>query len=1323
MVLFLISHAQIGVFQKVITDSVFSKDYRFKQLPNYSIYNALTNITTSGYDLTTPPGTTAQRPTVPASKYILRYNTDSLALEIGNPAQVWKTLAQSSVQTFDTSSISNFGLKVRSQFSASTPLLYNGVTGVISIPVATGTVSGYLSQADWVIFNAKLPDPGSNGLVVRTALGTTASRQFIAGSTNISIVNPTGVSGNPAIDLNDTILLRQLILPFIPANATTADSTLFLNRSTGMLEVRPASSGGGSGTFNKAGGGISFSGDSLFLNQSFTRGLLSGISPISYNSSTGAISITTVPISLGGTNSSTALSNNRVMQSSGGAIVEAAAITAARALISDANGIPIHSIVTATELSYSSGVTSALQTQINGKQPTGNYVTAGTGDVVFTGPGSVAATISSNAVTNAKTAQMAAHTFKGNNTGSTANAIDLTATQLTAELNTFGASLKGLVPAASGSPSSTKYLSEDGTFTTPAGSGGSQTLQQTFDQGSVQTKHDTIFQGHYVLATNGQFSNKDTARVGWTESMLTFGVSIDAGVIPGDPIQKAIWVEQVAASLGLYNNNRATSGTTLINHGGCGLTCDSSMEAKLPTIPVYDQSTRYLLIGNYQVNECSIFNTDSTTWRTHLIAMIDSLHINRSYPLEKIVVLTGTPNPSNIACDRNLRLATMHVCAEKGVKCFDSFTHLDADHDNLINDSVHLSIKGQLSLATGLLNSTVLDSVQYVKANVLHVFKAITNFGRTYLRGVDNLGDDSTHGTQYIGGTLNLVGDILNATTIRKGLIIRGDADLTPFKWTLYRGSGGGLTQHYGFDLGTYGSGGTLRAFVDGFNGTGFTVDKIDNSDSTIATHIFHVDNINTEILTHLKVTPTSDFNNTVSMNSGLTIKGDNVIDDQKWLIYRGDGGGLHLRFGMGFSGSGTGALRFFTDGFTGRTFDFGFIDNTDSTTFTRTFRIDNTDLGKIFIPGLATGSTPPTTSGTIKMIVADANGLLSLRDTVAAGTTTTIYNGNGTLVADRNVSSGGFTLRFDGTNNSDTLVSIVNSGTTSTGLYSIGSLIGVDAQSTNIGLRAFGTSTGLIATGQNSEGAVISSNSMRGAKIYSTPSSTNTIQEVLQLDRSSTGTAANGIGGSLDLVIEDDGHFTPTAGQLIWKWTDATHATRTSQFYITGVNSGSLATIMTLDGNGNATFGTTNSIVGTATNNNAVVGNIGEEVNSTISTYTNYTTTATYQNITSITLTAGDWDLSAFFTYNSNSATITAASNAIFVVSTTTASASGATEGQNISYVPQAALLGTSKFSDAIPSYRVSLSGTTTYYLNTQSSFTVGNPQFVGSIRARRVR
>jgi len=48
--------------------------------------------------------------------------------------------------------------------------------------------------------------------------------------------------------------------------------------------------------------------------------------------------------------------------------------------------------VSNTEFQYLDGVTSDIQTQIDSKQPTGNYITDLTGDVVANGPGSVAST-------------------------------------------------------------------------------------------------------------------------------------------------------------------------------------------------------------------------------------------------------------------------------------------------------------------------------------------------------------------------------------------------------------------------------------------------------------------------------------------------------------------------------------------------------------------------------------------------------------------------------------------------------------------------------------------------------------------------------------------------------------------------------------------------------------------------------------------------------------------------------------------------------------------------------------------------------------------
>jgi hypothetical protein len=108
----------------------------------------------------------------------------------------------------------------------------------------------------------------------------------------------------------------------------------------------------------------------------------------------------------------------------------------------------------------------------------GTGITQLTGDVTA-GPGSGAqsATIAAHAVTNPKLAQMAANTLKGNNTSATANATDLTATQVTAMLNPMGGDsgsggTKGLVPVPSaGAAAAGKYLQANGAWTVPPASG------------------------------------------------------------------------------------------------------------------------------------------------------------------------------------------------------------------------------------------------------------------------------------------------------------------------------------------------------------------------------------------------------------------------------------------------------------------------------------------------------------------------------------------------------------------------------------------------------------------------------------------------------------------------------------------------------------------------------------------------------------------------------------------------------------------------------------------------------------------------------------
>jgi hypothetical protein len=91
---------------------------------------------------------------------------------------------------------------------------------------------------------------------------------------------------------------------------------------------------------------------------------------ITANLSGNATNVTgVVAVANGGTNSSAALSNNRVIVSSGGSIEEASAITGNSAVASDSNGLPTASSTSATELGYVHGVTSAVQTQLGSKMP------------------------------------------------------------------------------------------------------------------------------------------------------------------------------------------------------------------------------------------------------------------------------------------------------------------------------------------------------------------------------------------------------------------------------------------------------------------------------------------------------------------------------------------------------------------------------------------------------------------------------------------------------------------------------------------------------------------------------------------------------------------------------------------------------------------------------------------------------------------------------------------------------------------------------------------------------------------------------------------
>lgn len=142
-------------------------------------------------------------------------------------------------------------------------------------------------------------------------------------------------------------------------------------------------------------------------------------------------------------------------------------------------------------------------------------------------------------------------------------------------------------------------------------------------------------------------------------------------------------------------------------------------------------------------------------------------------------------------------------------------------------------------------------------------------------------------------------------------------------------------------------------------------------------------------------------------------------------------------------------------------------------------------------------------------------------------------------------------------------------------------------------------------------------------------------------------------------------------------------------------------------------------AITGTTTNDNAAAGRIGELISATaaLDSVDSWTTNVA-KNVTSITLTAGDWDVWGQIAW----AGATTGTYMITCISTTSATLQGdeTTQGYTaITFQTQA----NSRFAQVAGPYRASLSATTTLYLVGQQGFTVGTPAVGGSIRARRVR
>lgn len=147
-------------------------------------------------------------------------------------------------------------------------------------------------------------------------------------------------------------------------------------------------------------------------------------------------------------------------------------------------------------------------------------------------------------------------------------------------------------------------------------------------------------------------------------------------------------------------------------------------------------------------------------------------------------------------------------------------------------------------------------------------------------------------------------------------------------------------------------------------------------------------------------------------------------------------------------------------------------------------------------------------------------------------------------------------------------------------------------------------------------------------------------------------------------------------------------------------------------------------AIGGTTTNDSASAGFVGEYIESVVSSYTNIPgATTVWGNMTSISLTAGDWDVTGIMNWIANGATITAGIDQEQIAISVN---SGATTSDHVQGSNQINMLSPSASTDrgaVISNYRISLSATTTVYFKMLVTYSVATPQYKCRLSARRVR
>lgn len=387
---------------------------------------------------------------------------------------------------------------------------------------------------NWLIFSS-----GGGGGTVTSVAMTVPSEFSVAGSpvttagtlavtSNNQVAN--SVWAGPASGPNAPPTFRSLVFADIPATPANTPDTVVSRDGSGSITVEDLTADGNISAANFSGsssgtntGDVSLGtfGSSPNSSGASLSGQVLTLQPAN-GSQPGGVSTTTQTFAGNKTFSGTIAASNFSGSSSG--------TNTGDVTLGTANGLSLVGQALSLGLS-SASTTGALSSTdwstFNSKQPAGSYITALTGDVTASGPGSAAATIANNVVSNAKLAQMPANTIKGNNTGSTANALDLTKAQVQTFLDISGVNTGDVTLATFGSTPNSSAASLSGQVLTLQPASGSQ-------PGGVSTTTQTLagnktFSGS-IAASNLSGTNTGDVTIGTANGLSLVGQALSLGL-------------------------------------------------------------------------------------------------------------------------------------------------------------------------------------------------------------------------------------------------------------------------------------------------------------------------------------------------------------------------------------------------------------------------------------------------------------------------------------------------------------------------------------------------------------------------------------------------------------------------------------------------------------------------------------------------------------------------------------------------------------------------------------------------------------------------